>query len=330
MMNQEYQGETATQAIYDLEWAPYRVSYGATSALADIDFFCGKIYGCPNKPKFWQDQFSSLYALDTIGKSYYNAAQFTLRHPMHHGLQMDVAYTFSKSIDWGSDAERTSEFSTGVAVSSSNIINTWRPYLNKGVSDFDTANLITADWVYVLPVGKGQAHMASANPLIQAALGGWQWSGIFRATSGLPFSFFEPGWTTDWQQSSYGVVTDKTIRAHKHRDGAGNVLYFQNAGAVNSGVYTGTPERIPYPGETGQRNNFRGDGYLDLDSGLAKMWSVGRFGSLKFTWEVYNITNTNRFDPFSIGASLTGGNLGTASALLTTPRRMQFSMRYDF
>jgi hypothetical protein len=330
MMNQEYQGETATQAIYDLEWAPYRVSYGATSALADIDFFCGKIYGCPNKPKFWQDQFSSLYALDTIGKSYYNAAQFTLRHPMHHGLQMDVAYTFSKSIDWGSDAERTSEFSTGVAVSSSNIINTWRPYLNKGVSDFDTANLITADWVYVLPVGKGQAHMASANPLIQAALGGWQWSGIFRATSGLPFSFFEPGWTTDWQQSSYGVVTDKTIRAHKHRDGAGNVLYFQNAGAVNSGVYTGTPERIPYPGETGQRNNFRGDGYLDLDSGLAKMWIVGRFGSLKFTWEVYNITNTNRFDPFSIGASLTGGNLGTASALLTTPRRMQFSMRYDF
>jgi hypothetical protein len=329
-------GKSATQNIYAEEWAPYRYSYGATTSLADIDFYCA--YGCPGgyQSKFWQDQFSSLYALDTIGKSYYNAAQFTLRHPMHHGLQMEVSYTFSKSIDWGSDAERTSEFSgpnsanTSIAGSNSDIINTWKPYLNKAVSDFDTANAVTADWVYVLPVGKGQAHLSSANPVVQAVLGGWQWSGIFRATSGLPFSFFEPGWTTDWQIESYGVVTDKTIRAHKHRDGAGNVLYFQNADAINSGVYNGTPVRLPYPGETGQRNNFRGDGYLDLDSGLAKMWSLSRFGSLKFTWEVYNISNTNRFDPFSIGSGLTSGNLGTASTLLTTPRRMQFSLRYDF
>jgi Carboxypeptidase regulatory-like domain/TonB dependent receptor len=337
MANQEYQGESATQAIYDLEWAPYRYSYGATTSLADIDFYCAYNAapggGCPAgyQSKFWQDQFSSLYALDTIGKSYYNAAQFTLRHPMHHGLQMDVAYTFSKSIDWGSDAERTSEFSgASIAGSNSDIINTWKPYLNKAVSDFDTANLVTVDWVYVLPVGKGQSFLGTANPVVQALLGGWQSSGIFRATSGLPFSFFEPGWTTDWQIESYGVTVDPTVRAKKHRDGAGNVLYFQNASAINSGVYNGTPVRLPYPGETGQRNNFRGDGYLDLDSGLAKVWGLNKYGNLKFTWEVYNITNTNRFDPLSIGAGLTSGNLGTASTLLTTPRRMQFSLRYDF
>jgi hypothetical protein len=323
-------GKSATQNIYAEEWAPYRYNYGATTSLADIDFYCN--YGCPAgyQSKFWQDQFSSLYALSTIGKSYYNAAQFTLRHPMHHGLQMDVSYTFSKSIDWGSDAERTSEFSSGVAFANSSIINTWKPYLNKGVSDFDTANLVTADWVYVIPVGKGKAVLGTANPFVEALLGGWQSSGIFRATSGLPFSFFEPGWTTDWQQEGYGIVTDPTIKAHKHRDGAGNVLYFQNANAINSGVYNGSPVRLPYPGETGERNNFRGDGYFDLDSGLAKAWGLGKLGNLKFTWEVYNITNTNRFDPFLIGSSLTGGNLGTASALLTTPRRMQFSMRYDF
>ncbi len=326
-------GKSATQNIYTLEWAPYRYTYGETTSLADLDFFC--VYACPQS-KFWQDQFSSLYALDTIGKSYYNAAQFTLRHPMHHGLQMDVSYTFSKSIDWGSDTERTSEFSgpnsanTSIAGSASDIINTWKPYLNRGVSDFDTTNLVTADWVYELPVGKGKAYLGTANPLVQALLGGWQSSGIFRATSGLPFSLFAPGWSTDWQIEGFGVVTDPTIRAHKHRDGAGNVLYFQNANAINSGVYNGSPVRLPYPGETGQRNNLRGDGYFDLDSGLAKAWGLGRYGNLQFTWEVYNVTNTNRFDPFSIGSGLTGGNLGTASALLTTPRRMQFSMRYDF
>src|SRR5664279_6005696 len=88
--------------------------------------------------------------------------------------------------------------------------------------------------------------------------------------------------------------------------------------------------RLPYPGEAGQRNNFRGDGYFNVDSGLSKTWKLGDFGGLKFAWEVYNVTNTVRFDPASIGAGLTGGNIGIASALLTVPRRMQFSLRYDF
>ena len=74
-------GESATQAIYNNEWAPYRAQYGATTSLSDIDFYCG--YGCPAgwQSHFWQDQFSSLYALSSIGMSYYNAGQFTLRIP---------------------------------------------------------------------------------------------------------------------------------------------------------------------------------------------------------------------------------------------------------
>ncbi len=37
-----------------------------------------------------------------------------------------------------------------------------------------------------------------------------------------------------------------------------------------------------------------------------------------------------RPDPASIGSGLTGANLGVASTQLVTPRRMQFSLRYDF
>ena len=332
MANTDYPGESATQAIYSDEWAPYRYSYGETTSLADIDFYCA--YACPAgyQSKFWQDQFSSLYALSTIGMSYYNAAQITLRHPSGHGLQLDVSYTYSKSIDFGSDAERTSEFSNGVAFANSEIANTWKPYLNRGPSDFDTRHLLTADYAYQLPFGRGKMFAGNVNHLVDAVIGGWQLSGILKATSGLPFSLFEPGWSTDWQIESYGVNVGN-IKTHKHRDAAGDVEYFDNVNAINSGVYNGSPIRLPYPGEAGQRNNFRGDGYLDLDSGLSKAWKIAEWGTLKFGWEVYNVTNTDRFDPFSIGSGLTGGGLGTATSLLggsAVPRRMQFSLRYDF
>jgi hypothetical protein len=328
----DYAGESATQAIYNNEWAPYRAQYGATTALSDIDFYCN--YGCPAgyQSKFWQDQFSSLYALSSIGMSYYNAGQITLRHPMSHGLQMDFSYTLSNSIDMGSDSERSNEIagSNGSNTGSfSAILNTWKPYLNRGVSDFDTRHLITADWVYVLPIGTGKAVMGGANHLVDAFIGGWQLSGISRWSSGLPFSFTEPGWSTDWQIESFGVVSGK-VKMRRHLDTNGNPQFFDDPNAINSGIATGGPVRLPYPGEAGQRNNFRGDGYFDVDSGLSKNWKLGEFGALKFAWEVYNVTNSVRFDPASIGSGLTGGNLGVASTLLTVPRRMQFSLRYDF
>jgi hypothetical protein len=329
MAGVDYEGESATQAIYKNEWAPYRSQYGATTSLADIDFYC--VYGCPAgyQSHFWQDQFSSLYALSTIGMSYYNAGQITLRHPSSHGLQADISYTYSRSIDMGSDAERTSEFSNGVAYASSEIINTWKPYLNRAVSDFNTTHLLTGDFVYQLPVGRGAHYLPNSGGAVNALLGGWQLSSIVRATSGLPFSFFEPGWTTDWQIEGNAVVTGN-LKKRRHFDASGNPQFFDDPAAINSGVSTGTPVRLPYPGEAGQRNKFTGDGYFGLDSGLSKAWSLGEFGRLKFAWEVYNVTNTVRFDPQSIGSGLTSGNLGIASTLLTTPRRMQFSLRYDF
>jgi hypothetical protein len=320
-------GHTATQAIYCNEWVPFRSDLGATSALADIDFFCA--YGCPAgyQSKFWQDQFSSLYALSTIGMSYYNAAQVTLRHPMSHGFQADISYTYSRSIDFGSDAERSTEFSNGVAVGSSSIINSFNPALNRAVSDFDTTHLLTVDWVYRLPFGRGALLANGANNFVNAFIGGWQLSGIMRATSGFPFSFNDPGWTTDWQQSSNAVVTGK-VKVHRHFDSNGSPQYFDNIDDIANGVNTGGPIRLSYPGENGQRNNFRGDGIFDIDSGLTKTWGLGDYGKLKFAWEVYNVTNTNRFD--SPGGTLTNGNLGIASSLLSQSRRMQFSLRYDF
>lgn len=334
MANFDYPGESATQAIYNNEWAPYRSNLGATTALADLDFYGPASTGFGFYPApanwqshFYQSQFSSLYALSTMGMSYYNALQISLRHPTSHGLEFDLSYTYSRSIDEGSDAERSTEFSTSTALSS--IINTWKPQLNRAVSDFDTTHLLTVDGLWELPFGKGRQYLANVGPLVDALIGGWQLSGLNRTTSGLPFTLFEPGFTTNWQQEGYGVVTGK-VKMRRHFDSAGNPQFFSDASAINTGLATGSPIRLPYPGEAGQRNKFRGDGYFDIDAGLSKSWAIHEYGTVKFDWQVYNATNTVRFDPQSIGSQLSQSNLGIASRLLVQPRVMQFALRYDF
>lgn len=321
MQNLDVDGETATDAIYNDEWAPQRYNYGETGALYDIDFAC--YYGCPNGTLFWQSQFSSLISLASIGMSYYNAAQINLRHPAKYGLTADFSYTYSKSIDMGSDAERS-------ATSYGAIQNVWKPSLSRGASDFDTRHMITADWSYQLPFGSGKAVLAHSGKLGDAIWGGWRWAGLGRWTSGLPFSLIEPGWTTNWELQAFAVTT-APVKTHKHMD-AGSEQVFANIDAISNGVVQGSPIRLPYPGEAGQRNNFRGDGVFNIDSSLTKGWDITERSKLKFTWEVFNVTNSTRFDTASVGNALTYPGLGVYTSRLgsKTFRHMQFGLRYDF
>ena len=337
MANLDYTGESATEGAYHNEWAPYRYSEGETTSLADIDFYCGYGGYCNDGTnKFWQSQFSSLYAWSTIGTSSYNALQATLRHPTSHGVTMDLSYTLSKSLDMNSGTERGNEFSSDNAGGSA-IQNTWNPKLNKAVSDFDARHLVNGDVLYVLPVGRGKRFLGNDNLLVDSVLGGWTIGGIARWTSGLPFSLYEPGWSTNWQLEGWGVQNSKTtnLKIRKHYDpSTGSEQVFDNPGAINNGVESASGlVRLPYPGEAGMRNAFRGDGYFDIDNTLSKVWNVGEFGKLKFDGEVYNVTNTNRFDAFSIASGLLGGTLGAYGATLPSAsnfRRMQFGLRYDF
>ena len=90
---------------------------------------------------------------------------------LSHGFQGDLSYTLGNSIDVGSDAERSSEKQGG---SGSYITNAWNPAQSRGVSDFDTRHLITANGSYLLPFGRGQAFGTHVNRLTDLVIGGWQ------------------------------------------------------------------------------------------------------------------------------------------------------------
>jgi Carboxypeptidase regulatory-like domain len=329
MANTDYEGESATQAIYSDEWAFSRDSYGETQALEDIDFG----YGTTNPGRYWNQQFSSLYAWSSIGTSSYHALQFSLRHPTSHGLTVDVNYTLAKSIDMGSAAERSNENSNDLFGQAGAIQNSWNPKLNKAVSDFDVRHNVTLDWVYALPVGRGKALLGSSSRVVDALLGGWQFSGLTRWTSGLPFAFFAPGWATNWNLTGNAVQTGPIKFKKTFAGGIPSVFDMNTSNAASNGVTNGTPLRLPYPGEDGERNAFRGDGYFGIDSALSKTWKLGEIARLKFAGEVYNVGNNVRFDasPRNLDDTATDvGTLGQYSGVLSTYRRMQFGLRIDF
>jgi hypothetical protein len=136
------------------------------------------------------------------------------------------------------------------------------------------------------------------------------------------------------------VQLRKTPKVGVFRDANGNPNMFQNPDPIGLAQASSSDQcptggcyfRFPYPGESGQRNNLRGPGYLQLDGGLYKSWKVTERQTLKFAWEVFNVTNTPRFDAgqSSYNFGLTFGNFGAYTNTLSIPRVMQFGVRYEF
>ena len=311
-------GKSATQNIYN-QWLPGN----ETGSLYMMDILCTP--GCGGKTnRFWPSQYASMYAWSSMGTSNYNAAQFKLLRKMSHGVQLQFSYTLAKSLDMGSDAERTMfSSSTGTNVGSSfgAILNSWKPGLNYAPSDFDVRHLINANWVAALPIGRGKALFGNLSPGKDLWFGNWQLSGIVRWSSGLPFSVISGrGWGTNWAQKS-GMIQTGPVKTHH----SANVFADPAEALANM--------RDPYPGEAGQRNNFRGDGYFGIDAALSKSWKIRESSGLTFAWEVFNVTNSVRFDvnPLTSLQNLTtSGEFGAYAATLTKPRVQQFSLRYSF
>jgi Carboxypeptidase regulatory-like domain len=323
---------TATQNIYDLYYANnpnylYALqSLDAPSEGASCFPACSTL----GPYTFWDDQFSSLYGWRTTGTSNYDGLQAMLRRHVG-GLEFDLNYTFSKSMDENSNAERVNEYEQGTGIGSfsavgysGQVINSWDTKGLYGPSDFDTTQQINANWVYDFPLGRGKYLGARWNKAEDALLGGWQFSGLVRWTSGYPFSISTYAFGTDYEQDGRAVVLGTPpATGVSIQDGVPN--------AFKEGPAAASSFRYAYPGESGQKNNFRGPGYLGLDVSLAKSWKLAESQALRFSWDVFNATNAVRFDDGTLNQYLLyGTTLGNFTATLTAPRVMQFGLRYSF
>lgn len=332
-----------TQAMYDLFSCGGGPVFGfgdETTPLANLDYWGSDFSGTagilgqsgtyyPSKfgpNAFFNSQFHSLYSWRSNGNANYNALQVVLRKRMTHGVQFDFNYTYSKSIDISSDAERIDAWS-GLG---GQVINTWAPNGLRAVSDYDLTHQINMNFVAELPFGRGRWLAHDVGGFMEAVIGGWQLSGLARWTSGFPVTIGNGAtWPTNWQLGGAAVQTGP---AHPHTterpDGTVN-LFPTDLPVTDVGI---GPFRHDLPGEVGNRNSIRGPGFAGLDLGLSKRWKMpwAETHSLLLRWEVFNVPNLKRFDVQSVTTDISSSSFGNFSGLLTNPRVMQFALRYEF
>src|SRR5580698_321969 len=285
---------------------------------------------------FYSPQYTSLYGLRTVTNANYNAMEVTLQHKMTHGIQFDFNYTYSHSIDISSDAERVGAWG-GLG---GQIINSWDPSAGRASSDFDLRHQLNANFIFELPFGRNRWVARDANRFVDAVIGGWQLSGLARWTSGFPVTVDNGGqYPTNYQLEGHAdqtcAVQTGTYYTGPNNNGVGSTA----PNLFANGILAANDFGYAFPGETGARNNLRGPGFFGVDLGLAKRWKMPwkDTHSLQFRWEVFNVTNSVRFDVQSAnayeGGSLANGNganFGNFSGTLTNPRIMQFALRYEF
>jgi hypothetical protein len=293
---------------------------------------CSIANGIPGKPApgyaYYNPQWSSLYGWFSNGNSAYNAAQFSLRRRMVNGLQFDINYTYSKSIDTGSNAERINQFQGGGFASQ--VINSWSPNQLRAVSDFDNRHQFNANWVWELPFGRSKRYASGMNRVANALVGGWTISGLWRWTSGYPFTVSSGfGWATNFELQSAAILTGPPPKTGTFILGGTTPNVFKDPASALKDF------RQSFPGESGQRNELRGPGTFNIDAALSKSWNITERQVVKFTWETFNLTNTPRFD---VGTMQLNGNnslsnstsFGNFSSTLSQQRVMEFALRYIF
>ena len=314
-------GMSATQNLYNNYFSSNLGN--ATTALASIDtqsFGCSpcSIYG---PDALYSEQYSSLAVFRTRGQGDYHAMEWTLRKAFSSGVQFDLNYTFSKSIDIGSTRE-----SDGRVLSQ--IVNPWFPLQMRAVSDYDTRHLLSAFWIIELPFGRGKRFLGDTNRFVDAILGGWQVSGIYRQSSGLPVAPDNGGfWSTNWNIEGFGTLIQPVKQATTKNSPTGGPNLFPDPAAGYNAF------ELTFPGFSGSRNSLRGDGFFNVDLGLGKRFKMpfNEKHSIQFRVEAFNVTNSVVFDVNQISLSLGDQNaFGKYNGTLNTPRVIQFSGRYEF
>jgi hypothetical protein len=280
--------------------------------------------------------FSDILENQNNGMSNYNAFQVSVeKRPggnatgILRNITLLANYTFSKAMDIalannGGTTDVGSSKGSGVPYG-----NPLQHSFDTGPSDFDHTHVFVASYVWDLP------RLANANTALRWALGGWQWNGIFTASTGDPLALVA------------GTDQSKTNLGGDRVDFVGTPAQYGGAPASGSRTpCTGTQTCVPWLnvsvfakpavgtfGNVG-KDAFRGPSHWNMDMGLLKSFyplSAHENLNVQFRGEFFNIFNHPQFaDPTVTFSSANFGQIRGTLGGLSDYRIIQLALKVFF
>lgn len=256
--------------------------------------------------------FNPLFISDVVVvsnglSSSYNALQIKFQRKLDHGFQVLTSYTWSHSIDYGSQ-------------------NTSLPY-QRGDSDFDLTDNFSAALSYEIP-----AHFSSR--LLSALGTRWAIDARISARSGFPVTL------------QGNLLTNPATGAQFYGGlniVPGVPVYLESPAAPGGREIDSAAFTLPTGNQEGTapRNFLRGFGASQFDVALRREFPLGERVRLQFRAEAFNALNHPEFGfinttygnaLFGQATTLLNGSLGGLSPLYQQggPRSMQFSLKVLF
>jgi len=257
--------------------------------------------------------FSSIYAQDTIANSAYNSLQASLERRFSNGLQFEIAYTFSKSMD---DA---SSFENALKPICNGVLNNFS--CNRSLSLFDARQRLVLSYLWQIPVPK---YSGAKGQLLD----GWAVSGITSFQSGFPIRMQTlddqelENDTSGFEAPGRPVETGPVAFLNPRNN---SNYYFCNGGAGAPGCNIQDP---PLGSLGGPRTICCGPGINDFDMSVQKGIPIGETLHAEFRAEFFNIFNHTQFlNPD--GNFSDGSDFGRVTHT-REPRQIQFAMKFSF
>jgi len=242
-----------------------------------------------------QSGVTSLNRRGNEGFSRYNGVSGEVRTRAIHGLSFDASYTFSHNNDNESSffADSTYDTINGLGFG---FRDPFKPSLDYGPSTNDIRNRYSLAYNWDIPFGN---HLTGVAGRI---FGGWSFSGVYGAQSGVAFSVFDlAGGDSLCSKSAtnycYPVQLGALPKIQQTPTGAPNTLTLYDLNGVFESVNdycTGLGNPACYltnPTAFEKRNQFRAPGLWHWDAALQKHFRITEKVGMDLRGELFNVFN---------------------------------------
>jgi hypothetical protein len=229
--------------------------------------------------------------------SWYDALTARLVARLGNGFTLSASYAHGRN------------FSNGNNIDQANINQYYGPTVQ------DIAHTFTAEFSYEVPVGRGRRFLANSNRVVDAVLGGWEYSGLITIRSGLRFdvgssvSLLNNGQGNRANRVCNGSLPNPNVNMWFNTSCFVDDLTVDNYG--NAGI-----------------NPLFTDGLQQLDSSLFKTFKINERINVQLRADAFNTFNHPNFN--APDATVGDPSEGQIFSTSVNNRQMQFGLRLFF